>query len=100
MEAELPTSQASSHFALEPILGTTLFELEKARRCQLEKKGTIRTGCPEVDEQILVDGFERGAVVGISAEEIDTGLLVSEPFQLQRLPRERHLPRCSLLCRL
>jgi hypothetical protein len=70
-------SQASSHFPLEPISGSTLFELEVARREELRRQGTLRTGCKEIDEQVLVHGFERGCVVGVSAEEVDTGLLVS-----------------------
>lgn len=80
MEPDVPhTSQASSHYPLDPITGTTLFGLETSRRENLRKLGTLRTGCREIDEQVLVDGFDRGAVVGISAEEVDTGMLVSLP---------------------
>lgn len=60
-----------------PICGSTLYELEGARREELQRAGTFRTGCREIDEQVLVDGLERGSVVGISAEELDFGLLVS-----------------------
>ncbi|KAH6651872.1 hypothetical protein BKA67DRAFT_521092 [Truncatella angustata] len=76
MDSEPLASQASSHLPLEPVTGTTLFGLETTRRQGLSKKGTLKTGCTELDEQVLVDGFERGAVVGISAEEVDTGLLL------------------------
>lgn len=76
MGSEIQASQASSHYPLEPVTGSTLFGLESAWRQSLGSRGTLRTGCREVDEQVLVDGFERGAVVGVSAEEIDTGLLV------------------------
>lgn len=79
MNSEPPASQASSHFSLGPISGLTLFELELARRERLSSWGTLRTGCSEVDENVLVQGFERGVVVGISAEEIDMGLLVRRP---------------------
>jgi hypothetical protein len=79
MDQEPSASQVSSHFPLEPISGSTLYNLEDARRKQIERRGTLRTGCNEIDEQALVDGFERGAVVGISAEEIDFGLMVSSP---------------------
>ncbi|ETS85000.1 hypothetical protein PFICI_03025 [Pestalotiopsis fici W106-1] len=77
MDQEPPVSQVSSHFQIEPISGSTLCNLEDARRHQINRRGTLRTGCTEIDEQVLVDGFERGAVVGISAEEIDFGLVLS-----------------------
>ncbi|KAI1779091.1 hypothetical protein F4818DRAFT_239165 [Hypoxylon cercidicola] len=72
-----PASQASSHFPLpEPVTGATLYELEVARRERLRRRGRIRTGCVEIDEAVLSGGFERGSVVGISAEDVDFGLLV------------------------
>ncbi|KAK7946594.1 uncharacterized protein PG986_010915 [Apiospora aurea] len=77
---ELPPpqlSQASSHFPLEPVSGSTLFDVEVARREQLHRRGTLATGCGEIDGQLLGGrGFERGSVVGISAEHMDTGLLI------------------------
>ncbi|KAK8070936.1 hypothetical protein PG997_011139 [Apiospora hydei] len=70
-------SQASSHFPLEPVSGSTLFDVEVARREQLHRRGTLVTGCGEIDGQVLGGrGFERGSVVGISAEHMDTGLLI------------------------
>ncbi|KAK8024092.1 hypothetical protein PG993_012158 [Apiospora rasikravindrae] len=70
-------SQASSHFPLEPISGSTLYDVEVARREQLHRRGTLATGCGEIDGQVLGGrGFERGSVVGISAEHMDTGLLI------------------------
>ncbi|KAK7917093.1 hypothetical protein PG985_010701 [Apiospora marii] len=73
-------SQASSHFPLEPISGATLFDVEVARREQLHRRGALATGCGEIDRQVLGGrgggGFERGSVVGISAEGMDTGLLI------------------------
>lgn len=71
-------SQVSSHFPLEPISGATLFDAEVARREQLHRRSALATGCGEIDRQVLGGrGFERGSVVGISAEHMDTGLLVS-----------------------
>ncbi|KAI0130189.1 hypothetical protein BJ170DRAFT_305758 [Xylariales sp. AK1849] len=76
--AEEPrASQVSSHFPLEPISGSTMYEIEVGRREELKRKGSLRTGCREIDEQVLIDGFERGAVVGISAEDVDIGLIIA-----------------------
>ncbi|ORY67650.1 uncharacterized protein BCR38DRAFT_456344 [Pseudomassariella vexata] len=69
-------SQASSHFAVEPISGATLFEVENTRREELKRMGVLRTGCREIDEYVLGGGLERGCVVGLSAEEADMGLLI------------------------
>ncbi|KAI1417300.1 hypothetical protein F5Y13DRAFT_152433 [Hypoxylon sp. FL1857] len=72
-----PASQASSHFPLlEPVSGATLYELESARREKLKRRGRLRTGCDEIDDRALLGGFERGEVVGVSAEEAEFGLLV------------------------
>ncbi|OTA77137.1 hypothetical protein M434DRAFT_18362 [Hypoxylon sp. CO27-5] len=72
-----PASQASSHFPLlEPASGATLFELEAARRERLKLRGRLKVGCDEIDEKALLGGFERGEVVGVSAEEAEFGLLV------------------------
>lgn len=70
-------SQSSSHFQLEPVSGATLLEQETRRRDALARRGRCLTGCSELDDQVLPGGFERGCVVGISAEEDDVGLLVS-----------------------
>ncbi|KAK7715290.1 hypothetical protein SLS64_003989 [Diaporthe eres] len=70
-------SQASSHFQLEPVSGATLFEQETSRRDELARRGRCLTGCSELDDQVLLGGFERGCVAGVSAEEEDVGLLVS-----------------------
>ncbi|KAH8762047.1 hypothetical protein F5883DRAFT_122518 [Diaporthe sp. PMI_573] len=69
-------SQASSHFQIEPVSGATLFEQETRRRDALAQRGRCFTGCRELDDQVLLGGFERGCVVGISAEEEDVGLLI------------------------
>lgn len=70
-------SQASSHFQIEPVSGATLFDQETRRRDTLARRGRCLTGCRELDDQVLLGGFERGCVVGVSAEEEDVGLLVS-----------------------
>ncbi|KAJ0123516.1 fasciclin domain family [Diaporthe amygdali] len=69
-------SQASSHFPLEPVSGATLFEQEVRRRDALARCGTCLTGCRELDDEVLLGGFERGCVVGVSAEEEEVGLLI------------------------
>ncbi|KAI2467846.1 hypothetical protein F4781DRAFT_400390 [Annulohypoxylon bovei var. microspora] len=70
-------SQDSSHFPLlEPVSGATLFELETARRGGLRHRGDLKTGSAEIDEKVLLGGFERGQVVGVSAEEAEFGVLV------------------------
>ncbi len=77
MEGELLASQASSHFPLEPVRGDTLFALEVERKRRLRSRGNVLTGCPELDEYVLLGGLQRGCVVGISAEQEEMGLLVS-----------------------
>ncbi|KAJ9155441.1 Fasciclin domain family [Pleurostoma richardsiae] len=81
---EQPTlSQASSHLPLEPVSGIVLFRQETARREGLRARGNCRTGCRELDEHVLLGGFERGCVVGVSAEEEEIGLSIG----LQTLSR-------------
>lgn len=61
----------------EPTSGATLFDLETARRRGLRHRGALKTGAAEIDEDVLLGGFERGQVVGVSAEEGELGVLVS-----------------------
>lgn len=72
----LQPSQTSSHFQIEPISGATLFEQEARRRDALARRGRCLTGCRELDDHVLLGGFERGCVVGISADDEDVGLLI------------------------
>lgn len=54
----------------KPILASQLLALEKKHRKRFTEQGRderILTGCGEIDE-ILGGGFERGIVVGISAD--------------------------------
>ena len=73
----LHASQTSSHFPLEPVTGATLYQLEVARRQAVGRRGLLPTGCPELDDHVLVQGgFERATVVGISAEAMEMAVLV------------------------
>ncbi|KAJ4421067.1 hypothetical protein N0V82_003971 [Gnomoniopsis sp. IMI 355080] len=68
-------SQTSSHAPLEPASGTTLLQAELNRRDTL--RPPCPTGCRELDDATLLSGgFERGCVVGISAEEDDVALVL------------------------
>lgn len=77
MDASTAFSQANSHFPIEPLPASLLLDQELARRKRLATKGNLLTGCRELDEYVLLGGFERGSVVGVSAEEEEMGLLVS-----------------------
>ena len=60
-----------------PILASNLLAIEKRQRKRFSGRGErIRTGCGEIDDCMLGGGFERGIVVGISAEA-EEGRLVS-----------------------
>ncbi|KAI1434819.1 hypothetical protein GGR50DRAFT_687418 [Xylaria sp. CBS 124048] len=62
---------------LVPESGATLFRLEAERRKGLRQKGTIPTGCSEIDDVLLSGGgFERGCVTGVSVEVLDFGVLL------------------------
>ncbi|KAF4967021.1 hypothetical protein FZEAL_10582, partial [Fusarium zealandicum] len=69
-----PASQASSHFPLEPIPASVLADKEARRRDEVLKLGACKTGCVRLDDEVLVGGFERGSVAGISAEDEEMGL--------------------------
>ncbi|KAJ0274213.1 hypothetical protein COL940_009464 [Colletotrichum noveboracense] len=70
------SSQASSHFPLEPVSADVLLRRETKRRDALKKRGPVRVGCREVDEYVLMGGgLERGSVVGVSAESEQMGLM-------------------------
>jgi len=60
-----------------PLSASALVDQELDRRRRLRRRGNILTGCRDVDEYVLLGGFERGAVVGMSVEEDEVGLLVS-----------------------
>lgn len=43
--------------------------IENGRRNELQHPTHYKSGCDEVDNNILLGGFERGTVVGISSED-------------------------------
>ncbi|KAI0521585.1 hypothetical protein F5B22DRAFT_544122 [Xylaria bambusicola] len=60
-----------------PVSGATLYAREIGRRRELRSRGVVSTGCSEIDDTLLLGGgFERGCVVGVSAEEVDFGVLL------------------------
>ncbi|GKU05152.1 hypothetical protein FLAG1_04702 [Fusarium langsethiae] len=69
-----PPSQASSHFPLEPIPASVLAEKEARRRDAIALLGPCKTGCAVVDEDILLGGFDRASIVGVSAEDEELGV--------------------------
>ena len=74
---DIPASQASSHFTLEPVSCDILAENEVRRRNEARALGLVKSGCVELDEYVFVGGLERGCVVGMSSEEEGVGLSVS-----------------------
>ncbi|KAK3365192.1 hypothetical protein B0T24DRAFT_427744 [Lasiosphaeria ovina] len=61
---------------LEPIPASVLLKKAVERKDGLRRRGNILTGCGELDEYVLLGGFERGSVVGVSAEDGEIGLLI------------------------
>ncbi|KAK5990993.1 hypothetical protein PT974_09268 [Cladobotryum mycophilum] len=63
---------SSSKLRPEPVPASLLANLEARRRDLVRELGPCRSGCKELDDYILLGGgFERGCVVGISAEDED-----------------------------
>jgi hypothetical protein len=78
-----------------PILASQLLDLEEKQRrrfCEKGSDGRVKTGCGEVDE-VLGGGFERGVVVGLSAEG-NEGRLVSDTSPLWKVLGVSHLDLC------
>ncbi|KAF5596540.1 uncharacterized protein FSUBG_8842 [Fusarium subglutinans] len=73
-QPQSPPSQASSHFQLEPIPAAILVDRELKRRDAIALLGACKTGCEVIDEEVMLGGFERGSVVGISAEDEELGV--------------------------
>ncbi|RTE74447.1 hypothetical protein BHE90_011101 [Fusarium euwallaceae] len=69
-------SQASSHFTLDPIPASVLADKEARRRdAAAVQLGYCMTGCAVLDDDVLLlGGFERGSVVGVSAEDEEMGV--------------------------
>ncbi|KAI0862950.1 hypothetical protein F4860DRAFT_471065 [Xylaria cubensis] len=71
------SSHSETAQGLAPLSCATLFYQEIERRERLHRSGVIPTGCSEIDDVLLLGGgFESGCVVGVSAEEVDFGLLL------------------------
>ncbi|KAF4969515.1 hypothetical protein FSARC_3245 [Fusarium sarcochroum] len=68
------SSQASSHFPLEPIPASILADKEAKRRDTVAALGACKTGCAVIDQDVLMGGFERATVVGVSAEDEELGV--------------------------
>jgi hypothetical protein len=76
--AHLPSAILEvSQSQLQPLSASVLLDQELARKARLRRKGNLMTGCNELDDYVLLGGFERGTVVGLSAEEEELGLSVS-----------------------
>ncbi|KAJ4320531.1 hypothetical protein N0V84_005818 [Fusarium piperis] len=73
-ELSLAASQASSHFSLDPIPASVLADKEARRRDAVVELGYCMTGCTVLDDEVLLGGFERGSVVGVSAEDEEMGV--------------------------
>jgi hypothetical protein len=74
--AALASPPPEPEFA-RPILASQLLDLEEKQRrrfCENGSDGRVKTGCGEIDE-VLDGGFERGIVVGLSAEGNEGGLV-------------------------
>ncbi|QPC58582.1 hypothetical protein HYE67_000813 [Fusarium culmorum] len=69
-----PPPQASPHFPLEPIPASVLARKEANRRDAVALLGSYKTGCAVVDENVLLGGFDRASIVGVSAEDEELGV--------------------------
>ncbi len=76
MDTNRPRNAATT----KPLPASLVLDQELARRELLSANGNLMTGCSELDDYLLLGGFERGSVVGVSAEEEEMGLLVSFLF--------------------
>ena len=63
-----------------PILASKFLAVEEKQRKRFSSRGElVKIGCGEIDDYLLGGGYERGVVVGISADAGE-GRLVSLPF--------------------
>ncbi|KAK5656220.1 hypothetical protein OQA88_4981 [Cercophora sp. LCS_1] len=75
-EPDKRVSTGLAGLVLSPLPASTLLDRELARKRRLKERGNVLTRCKDLDEYVLLGGLERGCVVGVSAEEEDTGLLI------------------------
>ncbi|KAM0513015.1 hypothetical protein ACHAPE_008220 [Trichoderma viride] len=67
-----PAHQQNPNSRPRPVSASTLVSIEKQRRDFVRGLGPCRSGCEDLDNYVLLaGGFERGSVVGISAEDED-----------------------------
>ncbi len=76
MGNDATTAPPPPDLALQPLSAALLLDHALARRECLSQKGNLMTGCADLDEHVLLGGFQRGSVVGVSAEGEEMGLLV------------------------
>ncbi|KAF4998158.1 hypothetical protein FGRMN_3362 [Fusarium graminum] len=69
-----PPSRANSQLPVQPVPASILAEKEVQRRDAASKLGACKTGCAVIDEDVLLGGFERASIVGISAEDEELGV--------------------------
>ncbi|KAK3330875.1 hypothetical protein B0H66DRAFT_545095, partial [Apodospora peruviana] len=68
---------SSGRRRLGPILyASDLVEQRDLERKRKRGRNILTTGCKDIDEHVLLGGFERGCVVGVSAEDDEMGLLI------------------------
>ncbi|KAK4061532.1 uncharacterized protein Triagg1_10312 [Trichoderma aggressivum f. europaeum] len=69
----LPARNSQAPGASQPRLvsASALASVEKRRRDFVRSLGPCPSGCEDLDSYVLLGGFERGSVVGISAEDED-----------------------------
>ncbi|KAG5921882.1 hypothetical protein E4U61_006113 [Claviceps capensis] len=80
-----PSGHHRSPTPLPPLPAHILAAQEVRRRNALRERGPCRSGCGDLDTHVLRGGgFERGCVVGVSAEEEGVGMALG----LQVLSRE------------
>jgi hypothetical protein len=74
-----PAHQQDPNSRSRPVSASALASIEKQRRDFVRGLGPCRSGCEDLDNYVLLaGGFERGSVVGISAEDEDgVGVMVS-----------------------
>ncbi|EHK47365.1 hypothetical protein TRIATDRAFT_238203 [Trichoderma atroviride IMI 206040] len=67
-----PAHQRDPNSRPRPVSASALASIEKQRRDFVRDLGPCRSGCEDLDSYVLLaGGFERGSVVGISAEDED-----------------------------
>ncbi|KAK3310836.1 uncharacterized protein B0T15DRAFT_571324 [Chaetomium strumarium] len=82
-----PASSGSEYHAVDD--ASAYARLEEDRRQHCVGKGNLMTGCRELDEYVLLGGFERGSIVGVSAEGEEMGLIIGLQTLARLLAKDR-----------